>query len=102
MGELRKALEKFKEDKKCKDVLTVTSLYKEGKRITSAHNYRGTGDLKFDGTVDPVEYVSWFKTEMEVYQIKDLTKCHLLVATLREGVHQWFKGLPTNSVKSWK
>ncbi|KAK1356398.1 hypothetical protein POM88_049654 [Heracleum sosnowskyi] len=39
---------------------------------------------------------------MEVYQIKDRTKCRLLAATLRDSAHQWFKRLPSNSIKSWR
>ncbi|XP_074347333.1 uncharacterized protein LOC141686182 [Apium graveolens] len=39
---------------------------------------------------------------MEVYQINDLTKCHLLAATLRDNAHQWFKRLPANSIRSWR
>ncbi|KAK1382933.1 hypothetical protein POM88_020668 [Heracleum sosnowskyi] len=65
-------------------------------------SYRGVGDLKFNGTMDPVEFLSRFNTEMEVYQIKDRTKCRLLAATLRDSAHQWFKRLPSNSIKSWR
>ncbi|KAK1380894.1 hypothetical protein POM88_027638 [Heracleum sosnowskyi] len=52
--------------------------------------------------MDPVEFLSRFNTEMEVYQIKDRTKCRLLAATLRDSAHQWFKRLPSNSIKSWR
>ncbi|XP_074377340.1 uncharacterized protein LOC141718863 [Apium graveolens] len=38
---------------------------------------------------------------MEVYQISDLTKCRFLAATLRDNAHQWFKRLPTNSIRPW-
>ena len=101
MNDLRKALEKLKQDKRSHDGLAITSPFTRQVRDSPLpRNYRGTEDLKFDGTVDPVEYVSRFNTEMEVYQIKDLTKCRLLAATLR--AHKWFKSLPTNSIKSWK
>ncbi|XP_074346144.1 uncharacterized protein LOC141684906 [Apium graveolens] len=64
-------------------------------------SYRGVGDLKFDGASDPVEYLSRFNKKMEVYQVRDLTKCRLLAATLKENAHQWFKRLSANSIRSW-
>lgn len=65
-------------------------------------SYKGVGDLKFSGATDPVEYLIRFNTEMEVYQVKDLTKCRLLVAALLENAHQWFKMLPGDSIQSWR
>ena len=56
--------------------------------------------MKFNGTADQVEYMSKFDTEMEVYQIPDLTKCRLRAATLRDDAHRWFKTLPANSINS--
>ena len=59
------------------------------------------GDLKFDKSSDPVEYLSHFNTDMEVYQVKEPTRCRLLAATMIENVHQWFKRLLPNSISSW-
>ena len=61
-----------------------------------------TGDLKFDGSSDPMEYLSRFNTEMEVYQVKEPTRCRLLAATMIGNAHQWFKRLLPNSISSWE
>ncbi|KAK1362672.1 hypothetical protein POM88_047146 [Heracleum sosnowskyi] len=101
--DLREALEKIKAEKRSSAGLVVSSPFtKQIRDSPFPRTYRGVGDLKFDGTADPVEYLSRFNTEMVVYQIKDRTKCRLLAATLRENAHQWFKRLSANSIKSWR
>lgn len=103
MADLRKALEKLKAEKESQADLVVASPFtKKVRESPLPRTYRGVGDLKFDGTTDPVAYLSRFNTEMEVYQIKDRTKCRLLAATLRDNAHQWFKRLSANSIKSWE
>lgn len=59
-------------------------------------------DLKFDGSTDPVEYLSRFNTEMDVYQVEDLARCRLLASTLGGNAHQWFKKLAEGSIKPWR
>ncbi|KAK1399685.1 hypothetical protein POM88_009548 [Heracleum sosnowskyi] len=101
--DLRKVLKKIMAEKGPQSGLTVGSPFTKKVRDSPLpRSYRGVGDLKFNGTMDPVEFLSRFNTEMEVYQIKDRTKCCLLVATLRDSAHQWFKRLPSNSIKSWR
>ncbi|XP_074356227.1 uncharacterized protein LOC141695923 [Apium graveolens] len=79
------------------------SLFSDGEdRQYKVKDLKGLGDLKFSGITDPVEYLSRFKTKIEVYQINDLTKCRLLVATRRDNAHQWFKRLLANSIRSWR
>lgn len=88
MEELLEALKKVKEDKKSKEELTVRSPFTRRVRESPLPRiYRGVGDLKFNGTANPVEYLSRFDTEMDVYQIPDLTKCRLLATTLRNDAH---------------
>ncbi|KAK1380927.1 hypothetical protein POM88_027671 [Heracleum sosnowskyi] len=101
--DLQKVLKKIMAEKGPQSGLTVGSPFTRKVRDSPLpRSYRGVGDLKFDGTMDPVEFLSRFNTEMEVYQIKDCTKCRLLAATLRDSAHQWFKRLPSNSIKSWR
>ncbi|KAK1363262.1 hypothetical protein POM88_038823 [Heracleum sosnowskyi] len=64
--------------------------------------FRGTGDLRFNGSTDPTEYIGRFNTEMELYQVEDLTKCRLLASTLRGNAHQWFQKLGPASITSWE
>ncbi|KAK1389694.1 hypothetical protein POM88_017872 [Heracleum sosnowskyi] len=64
--------------------------------------FRGTGDLRFNGSTDPAEYIGRFNTEMELYQVGDLTKCRLLASTLRGNAHQWFQKLGPASITSWE
>ncbi|XP_063948098.1 uncharacterized protein LOC135152192 [Daucus carota subsp. sativus] len=103
MEELLEALKKVKADKKSKAELTVKSPFtKKVRESPLPRIHRGVGDLRFNGTTDPVEYLSQFDTDMEVYQIQDLTKCRLLAATLRDDAHHWFKRLPGDSINSWR
>ncbi|XP_074375206.1 uncharacterized protein LOC141716962 [Apium graveolens] len=56
--------------------------------------YRNTtNDLHFYGNSDPVEFLGRFNIEMDVYQLPDLDRCHLLATTFREGAQQWFQKL---------
>ncbi|KAK1356083.1 hypothetical protein POM88_049339 [Heracleum sosnowskyi] len=64
--------------------------------------FRGTGDLRFNGSTDPAEYIGRFNIEMELYQVEDLTKCRLLASTLRGNAHQWFQKLGPASITSWE
>ncbi|KAL1815684.1 hypothetical protein ACET3Z_018258 [Daucus carota] len=64
--------------------------------------FRGTGDLRYNGTTDPTEYIGRFTTEMELHQVSDLTKCRLLASTLRGNAHQWFQKIGPGSIGSWE
>lgn len=97
--DLREALRKLRLEKQSLEGLTVDSPFTKMVRDSPLPpKYRGVGDLKFSGTTDPVEYLSRFDTEMEVYQVKNLTICRLLATTLRDSAHQWFKRLRPNSI----
>ena len=65
-------------------------------------SFRGVGDLRFTGITDPAEYLGRFNTEMELYQVEDLTKCRLLASTLRGNAHQWFQKLGPASIGTWE
>ncbi|XP_074351855.1 uncharacterized protein LOC141691003 [Apium graveolens] len=39
---------------------------------------------------------------MDVYQVPDLARCHLLAATFREGAQQWFQKLGPGVITSWE
>ena len=64
--------------------------------------FRGTEDLRYNGTTDPVEYIGCFTTEMELHQVSDLTKCRLLASTLRGNAHYWFQKIGPRSIGSWE
>ncbi|XP_074373772.1 uncharacterized protein LOC141714133 [Apium graveolens] len=56
--------------------------------------YRNTiNDLHFHGNSDPVEFLGRFNIEMDVYQVPDSARCHLLATTFREDTQQWFQKL---------
>lgn len=101
--DLRDALKRLKSEKQSQSDLEVaTPFTRKVKESPLPRSYKGVGDLKFDGTSDPVEFLSQFNIEMEVYQIEDLIKCRLLAVALRDSAHQWFKRLFENSVRSWR
>ncbi|KAK1357883.1 hypothetical protein POM88_051139 [Heracleum sosnowskyi] len=65
--------------------------------------YRNTtNDLCFHGNADPVEFLGRFNIEMDVYQVPDLARCRLLVATFRESAQQWFQKLGPGVITSWE
>ncbi|XP_074342252.1 uncharacterized protein LOC141679734 [Apium graveolens] len=64
--------------------------------------YRNTtSDLCFHGNSDPVEFLGHFNIEMDVYQVPDLARCHLLATTFRESTQQWFQKLGPGVITSW-
>ncbi|XP_074374423.1 uncharacterized protein LOC141714827 [Apium graveolens] len=64
--------------------------------------YRNTtSDLRFHRNLDPVEFLGRFNIEMDVYQVSDLARCRLLVATFRESAQQWFQKLGPGVITSW-
>ncbi|XP_074352551.1 uncharacterized protein LOC141691688 [Apium graveolens] len=64
--------------------------------------YRNTtSDLRFHGNSDPVEFLGHFNIEMDVYQVPDLARCRLLVATFKESAQQWFQKLGPGVITSW-
>lgn len=86
--ELKKVLSKLKEEKKSQATVAISSPFiKKVKKSPLPRSYRMFGDLKFDGSSDHMEYISRFNTEMEVYQIKEPTRCRFLAATLIGDAH---------------
>ncbi|XP_074327727.1 uncharacterized protein LOC141665640 [Apium graveolens] len=64
--------------------------------------YRNTtSDLRFHGNSDSVEFLGRFNIEMDVYQVPDLARCHLLAATSRESAQHWFQKLGPGVITSW-
>ena len=67
MEELLEALKKVKANKKSKAELTVKSPFTKRVRESPLPRiYMGVGDLSFNRTTDPVEYLSRFDTEIRV------------------------------------
>ena len=88
MEELLEVLKKVKAEKKSKEELTVNSPFtKRVRESPLLRIYKGVDNLKFIGSANPIEYLSTFDGKMEVYQIPDLTKCHLLAAALIDDAH---------------
>ena len=72
------------------------------RRSTLPPSFRGVGDLRFTEITNTAEYLGRFNTEMELYQMEDLTKCRLLASTLRGNAHQWFQMLGSASIGMWE
>lgn len=82
--------------------MTVISPFsKKVRDFPLTRSYRLNTDMKFDGSTDPVEYLSHFSTEMQVYQVEEPTRCRLLAATLVGNAYKWFKRLAAGSIRSW-
>ncbi|XP_074356645.1 uncharacterized protein LOC141696399 [Apium graveolens] len=64
--------------------------------------FRHNPDLLFNGEVDPAEYLIQFNTEMEVYQVPEMTRCRLFTASLRGSAQQWFSKLGLASIRTWR
>lgn len=52
--------------------------------------YRSTTDLYYHDDSDLVSYLRNFNTNMNVYQVRDLARCRMLAATLRDNAKSWF------------
>ena len=64
--------------------------------------FRHNPDLLFNGEADPAEYLIQFNTEMEVYQVPEMTRCRLFAASLRGSAQQWFSKLGPASIRTWR
>lgn len=62
--------------------------------------YRNTTDLHYDGDFDQASYLGKFNTNMNVYEVPDLTRCRLLAATLRDSGQPWFQKLGAGAITS--
>ncbi|XP_074357369.1 uncharacterized protein LOC141697053 [Apium graveolens] len=59
-------------------------------------------ELLFNGEADLAEYLIQFNIEMEVYQVPEMTRCRLFVASLRGSAQQWFSKLGPASIRTWR
>ncbi|XP_074337526.1 uncharacterized protein LOC141674725 [Apium graveolens] len=64
--------------------------------------FKHNPDLLFNGEADPAEYLIQFNTEMEVYQVPEMTRCRLFAASLRGSALQWFSKLGPASIRTWR
>ena len=103
MTDLHQTLEKLKAYKQSRLELTIASSFtRRVRRSPLPRSYRMTGYLKFDESLDPMEYLNHFNTEMEVYLVKERTRCRLLAVTMIGNAYKWFQMLLPNSISSWE
>ncbi|KAK1399354.1 hypothetical protein POM88_009217 [Heracleum sosnowskyi] len=84
VGDLRRLLVQMENEKRAPPPATAPSPFTPAIRMSPLPPaFRSNLELAFNGDADPAEYLARFNTEMEVYQVPDLTRCRLFAASLR-------------------
>lgn len=58
-------------------LITTTPFTKRVRNSYIPESYHASNALLFDGTADLVEYMSHFNTKIDIYQVKEPTRCRL-------------------------
>ena len=56
----------------------------------------------YDGTCDPFDHITTFKTTMSLQGVSDEIMCRVFLTTLKGPVQVWFSKIPPNIVGSFE
>ncbi|KAK1404551.1 hypothetical protein POM88_004156 [Heracleum sosnowskyi] len=103
VGDLRRLLVQMENKKRAPPPATAPSPFTPAIRMSPLPPaFRSNLELAFNGDADPAEYLARFNTEMEVYQVPDLTRCRLFTASLRGSAQRWFTKLGPANISTWR
>ncbi|XP_074363199.1 uncharacterized protein LOC141703637 [Apium graveolens] len=101
--DLRRILDEMEQEKRGPPASAAPSPFTAAIRSSPLPRvFRHNPDLLFNGEADLAEYLIQFNTEMEVYQVPEMTRCRLFAASLRGSAQQWFSKLGPASIRTWR